>query len=52
MNMTDPQETVDDNNTRWSGLEVFQHLQKLRSSKAGRAEGLGLREIKGFGLRG
>ncbi|CAE7802084.1 gcn2 [Symbiodinium sp. CCMP2592] len=26
-------ETVDDNNTRWSGLEVFQHLQKLRSSK-------------------
>ncbi len=28
------EETVDDNHTNWSGPDVFQQLQQMRSSKA------------------
>lgn len=33
-NLKCTEETVDDNRTNWSGPDVFQQLQQMRSSKA------------------
>lgn len=45
-------ETVDDNHTNWSGPEVFQQLQQMRSSKVGRQLiGRRMVKVRPFGCR-